>query len=130
MREKILLTVTAANECRYCARAHASSASLVGINDETIDRILSLDIEAAVSEVEQPALLFAQQYAETDGNPDPEMLAAVEAAYGPATAADVVAFTRAMHFANLLGNTVDASVNTIRRRIDRRLRYARKRCPI
>jgi AhpD family alkylhydroperoxidase len=128
-REKILLTVTAANDCRHCLRVHASMASTVGIDDETIDRILESDIEAAVAEAEQPALLFALRYAETDGSPDPQMLAAVEAAYDPATVADVVAYTRAMHFANLLGNTVDAGVFAIERRIERGLRHARKRCP-
>lgn len=129
-REKIMLAVTAANECRYCARFHTSVASSVGIDDDTIDRILDADIEAAVLESEQPALLFALHYAETDGDPDPNVLAAVEAAYDPATAADVVTFTRAIHFANLLGNTVDAGVSTIDDRIDRGRRRARKRCPI
>lgn len=129
-REKILLAVTAANECRYCARFHTSMASSVGVDDETIDRILDADIEAAVLESEQPALLFALHYAETDGDPDPRMLAAVEAAYDPATAADIVAFTRAMHFANVLGNTVDAGVCTIERRLGRGLRRARTRCPV
>ena len=128
-REQILLAVTAANDCRYCARVHTSVASLVGVDDETIDRILESDIEAAVSEAEQPALLFAMHYAETSGNPDPDMLAAVEAAYDPATAADIVAFTQAMHFANLLGNTVDAGMYAIERRIDRGLHSAGKRCP-
>lgn len=129
-REKILLAVTAANECRHCARFHTSVASSVGIDDETIDRILRSDIEGAVSEAEQPALLFALHYAETDGDPDPTVLAALEAAYEPATAADVVAFTRAMHFANLLGNTVDAGAYRIAHRLGRGLRRVRARCPV
>ncbi|MDG5776643.1 carboxymuconolactone decarboxylase family protein [Haloarculaceae archaeon H-GB2-1] len=130
LREKILLTVSAANECRYCARVHGSVASVVGIDDETIDRILDSNVEAAVSEAEQPALLFALHYAETDGDPAPNVREAMEAAYDPATAADIVAFTRAMHVANLLGNTVDAGVSAVERRIDRALRHARTRCPI
>lgn len=128
-REKILLAVTAANDCRYCARVHASVASNAGIEDETIDRILKSDIDGAVSEAEKPALLFALHYAETDGNPAPNMLAAVEAAYDPTTAADIVVFTRAMHFANLLGNTVDACVHAIENQIVLALREARTRCP-
>ena len=128
-REKILLAVSAGNDCRYCTRVHASAASIAGIDDETIDRILASDIDGAVSEAERPALLFALQYAETDGNPEPDVFAALEAAYEPATAADVVAVTRAMHFANLLGNSVDGGVYAIERRIDRGLSRARKRCP-
>ena len=81
-------------------------------------------------EDEQPALLFALHYAETDGNPAPDMLTALEAAYDPATAADIITVTRAMHFANLLGNTVDAGVHTIGNRIERGLHHARNRCPI
>lgn len=129
-REKILLAVTAANECRYCLRVHTSVAGSVGIDEETIDRILATDIEAAVSESERPALLFGLHYAETDGEPDLDVLAAVEAAYGPATAADILVFTRAMHLANLLGNTVDAGIWTLDRRLGRRLRLVRARCPL
>ena len=129
-REKILLAVTAANDCRYCARFHTATASLVGVDDETIDRILATDIETAVSDAERPALLFALHYADTDGTPSPELVTALEAAYEPKTAADIVALTRAMHLANLLGNTVDATAYHTERRIDGALTDARQRCPI
>lgn len=129
-REKLLLAVTTANDCRYCVQFHGSVAGIVGIDDETIGRIQDADIEAAVSEAEQPALLFGLQYAETDGHPTPDMLAALEAAYDPTTVADIVAFTRAMHFANLLGNTVDVGVFAIEHRLARGFGRARERCPL
>ena len=129
-REKILLTVTAANECRYCVRVHTSVASAVGIDDETIDRLLETDVEGAVLEFEKPALRFALHYAETDGDPDPALLAAVEDAYDPATVADIVAFTRAMHLANLLGNTVDAAGSLLDQRLEGGLGHARERCSL
>lgn len=106
--EKIMLAVTAVNECRYCTRFHTDMAQETGVDQATIDDILDSDIDAAVNETERPALVFAQQYAEADGDPSSEALSELRAAYGSETATDVLAFVRAIYFANLSGNTVDA----------------------
>jgi AhpD family alkylhydroperoxidase len=106
--EKIMLSTTAINECQYCTRLHTSLAHEAGIDQATIDQILESDIEAAVGDAERPALLFAQRYAEADGNPGHDARAALRAAYDPETAADIRAFIHAIYFGNLLGNTYDA----------------------
>ena len=129
-REKLLLTVTAANECRYCVRAHTSLADAAGVDDETVARLLESDVDGAVPPAERPALLFALRYAETDGAPDRELLAALEDAHEPAVVTDIVALVRAMHFLNLLGNSVDVGLYAVERRIRRGLRRARASCPV
>lgn len=106
--EKIMLAVTAVNECRYCTRYHTDMAQETGVDRATIDYILESDIDAAVNETERPALIFAQQYAEANGDPRSEALSELRAAYGSETANDVLAIVRAIYFGNLTGNTFDA----------------------
>jgi AhpD family alkylhydroperoxidase len=142
--EKIMLAVTAVNECRYCTRYHTDLARETGIDGATIDRILESDIDAAVGEAERPALVFGQRYAEADENPDPEAVAELRAAYGSAAARDIQAFVRAIYYGNLLGNSVDAVRFAVRERVrrvrrglhrgmagaGRALERVRERCPV
>ncbi|WP_276260076.1 carboxymuconolactone decarboxylase family protein [Haloglomus litoreum] len=108
LAEKLMLATTAVNECRYCARFHTHLAREAGIDDSVIDDILERDVEAAIDPGERTALLFAQHYAETDGEPSSEAVDALVDEYGAEMAADIRAYVRAIHFGNLLGNTVDA----------------------
>ncbi|KTG25189.1 hypothetical protein AUR66_16405, partial [Haloferax profundi] len=100
--EKIMLAVTAVNECQYCTRFHTDLALDVGVESEVISDILESDIGAAVGADERPALVFAQRYAETDESPGEEAITELVAEYGPQTAADILAFIRAIYFGNLL----------------------------
>jgi AhpD family alkylhydroperoxidase len=142
--EKIMLAVTAVNECQYCSRYHTSLAQETGVDRETITSILESDVESAVDDGELPALLFAQRYAETNENPGRDAVAELQRTYGEETAADIQAFIRAIYFGNLLGNTYDgvrfalarrvrATRNATRRlpsRISRGIDRLRERCPI
>ncbi|MFC4543823.1 carboxymuconolactone decarboxylase family protein [Halosolutus amylolyticus] len=142
--EKIMLAVTAVNDCQYCTRYHTDLARETGVDGETIARILENDVDAAVDDTELPALLFAQQYAETDEKPGREAVMALRDAYGRETAADVLAFVRAIYFGNLLGNTYDGVRFALARRakagrrglqdaasrIGRAVERLRERCPV
>lgn len=141
--EKIMLAVTAVNECQYCTRYHTSLARETGVSEATITGVLERDVDAAVDDVERPALVFAQRYAETEGEPGRDAVAALRDEYGPSTAADIRAFVRAIHVANLLGNTYDAvrigiaarvrAASTVpvrlSARLARRVGTLRERCP-
>lgn len=106
--EKLMLATTSVNECRYCARFHAGRARANGVDEAVVEAILERDLGAVVDETERTALSFAQRYAETDGTVGAAWVAELDAAYGPETAADIQAYVRAIQFANLLGNSVDA----------------------
>lgn len=112
--EKIMLVVTAVNGCRYCAWFHARQALASGMTDREIADMLELQFHASASERELPALLYAQQYAETDRNPDRDMLDRLTAFYGTRTAADIILYVRAIFFGNLTGNTFDAFLSRMR----------------
>ena len=142
--EKIMLAVTAVNECQYCTRFHTDLALDVGVDSEVISDILESDIGTAVGEDERPALVFAQRYAETDQDPGDEAMAELVDEYGPETTADILAFIRAIYFGNLLGNTYDAVKFASRNAVERgmkcvqrvgsevadSLKQIRDRCPI
>jgi AhpD family alkylhydroperoxidase len=106
--EKIMLVITAVNDCRYCSWFHAKQAAMSGISNDEIKKMLNLQFHAESSDYEIPALLFAQNYAETDRNPDKELLDRLINFYGEHTAADIILYIRAIYIGNLTGNTFDA----------------------
>jgi AhpD family alkylhydroperoxidase len=105
--EKIMLAVTAVNDCRYCARYHTRLARRQGIPADEIGQILSSDLGEFPPQ-EAVALAFAQHWAETAGCPDPEMERDFRAYYGPDISQDLLHWMRLINFGNLAGNTWDA----------------------
>ncbi len=106
--EKIMMVVTAVNGCVYCTWFHAKQAVTSGMSDDEIRDTFDLQFHASATEHEMPALLFAQHYAETNRNPEPEMTARLDKFYGEKTARDIMLLIRTIFFGNLLGNTFDA----------------------
>lgn len=76
--------------------------------------MLNLQFQTDASENEIPALLYAQNYAETDRNPDTEISKKLFDFYGNETAGDILLRIRLFNFANLSGNTFDAFLSRIR----------------
>jgi AhpD family alkylhydroperoxidase len=111
--ERIMLTVTAVNDCRYCSVAHARMALRSGIAPEDVELLLGGEI-GNVPPDEAPALLFAQHYAGCGGQPDPAMVQILVETYGPETANDILAHIRMITLGNLLGNTFDALLGRLR----------------
>lgn len=106
-RERLILTVTAVNQCRYCAYGHTRLARRAGVQPEEIESLLG----GAVQDVparEAPALLYARHWAERDAHPDPEARQALEQTYGPETAAAIDVVLGAIRIGNLTGNAFDA----------------------
>jgi AhpD family alkylhydroperoxidase len=116
LREKVVLAVTAVNECRLCAWGHTRWALAEGVPLEEINQILAGDDEAlrAADPAEAAAILFAQSYAERIDRIDPEALASLRRHFSRAQVAEIVASVRAITFGNLLGNTVDTALARLR----------------
>ena len=76
LREKIMLEVTAVNDCRYCKWGHTHLAIAQGVPLEEINQIFGYQNEslAARDTAEAAAILFAQHYAENLGQFDPESI--------------------------------------------------------
>lgn len=105
--ERIMLAVTQVNGCRYCSYGHAKAALSAGLTSEEIQALLAGEFSDAPPN-QVPALLFAQHYAESEGNPEPDAWRQLVEFYGPDTAQDILANIRMIMVGNLSGNTLDA----------------------
>ena len=109
--EKIMTVVTAVNGCAYCAWFHAKKAVSSGVSTEEVKNMLNLQFHTDASDFEIPGLLYAQHYAETNRNPDKEMIDKLVDFYGEKTAKHIIIIIRMIFFGNLTGNTFDAFIS-------------------
>ncbi len=110
--EKIMLTVTEVNGCRYCSYAHARLALKAGISEVELRQLLGGDFEY-VPAYELVALTFAQHYAEQRDQFEASAWQRLVEAYDDQTARDILAYIRLITFANLIGNTFDAVLSRL-----------------
>jgi len=113
-RERLLLAVTAVNQCRYCSWAHSRAALAAGVSHQETEQLLHgvVDLERPH---EVPALYYAQHWAESNGAPDLEATAKLEATYGDETSRHIGVLLRAIRFGNLFGNSVDKVLHVLSR---------------
>ncbi len=112
--EKIMTVVTAVNGCSYCAWFHAKQSLASGISENEVKKMLNLQFKADAKDFEVLALLYAQHYAETDRNPEPEMTEKLNNFYGEITANHIFLIIRMIYFGNLTGNTFDAFLSRLK----------------
>lgn len=103
--ERIMLAVTAVNECAYCSFLHTKTALEKGVDIEQIRAILDGDF-GSFSETEMPAVLFAQHFAETKGRVSVPAKDMFVSAYGRRKAKHIESFISLVCFGNLCSNTV------------------------
>ncbi|HEY6004831.1 MAG TPA: carboxymuconolactone decarboxylase family protein [Anaeromyxobacter sp.] len=112
--EKLMLTVTAVNGCRYCAWFHEREAARTRVPPEEIRSLLSGAIDRPVGGGEASGLLFAQHWARSGGRPEPEAVARLRQTYGGDVAGDILLFLRLITLGNLAGNTFGAFLERAR----------------
>jgi AhpD family alkylhydroperoxidase len=105
-RERLMLTVTTVNGCRYCSYFHTRQALKSGVSQEQISQLLSGDM-TCIPEDEFIAVIYAQHWAESDANPDPETLKRVQQTYGMEKTEAIHLMLRMIRMGNLLGNSWD-----------------------
>jgi AhpD family alkylhydroperoxidase len=105
-RERLMLSVTAVNGCRYCSYYHAQEALKAGLSGEELQKLLEGVVDSAPAE-ELPALLYAQHWAEADGQPDPAVRQKLVETYGLERAQAIETVLHMIRMGNLLGNTAD-----------------------
>jgi len=105
-RERLMLTVTAVNGCRYCSYAHARTALVEGISKEEIEA-LGKGMFTGIPVGEIPPLLYAQHWAETNGQPDLAAKKRMVEQYGTSTTNNIELLLRLISIGNLWGNTLD-----------------------
>jgi AhpD family alkylhydroperoxidase len=105
-QERLMLTVTEVNGCRYCAYAHARMALAAGVTQADVDALAGGNLDGSPPE-QVPALLYAQHWAETDGRPDPRARERVLETYGQEKTEAMELSMRMIRVGNLAGNTWD-----------------------
>jgi len=105
--ESISLAVTQVNGCKLCSYTHAKNALKAGMSEEEVEYLLAGGFDNAPKE-QLEALLFAQHYADTKGNPDPEASQKLQDIYGKEKTKDIVSRILIIMLANLHGNTMEA----------------------
>ncbi|WP_195715203.1 OsmC family protein [Ancylomarina sp. 16SWW S1-10-2] len=108
--EKIMLAVTQVNGCRYCNYVHTKNAIDAGASEDEINMMLNGELGEGGKD-ESVALLFAQHYADTDGNPDKETYENFVNHYGEHKAVDIMAMIRIIMAANIHGISLDAMLS-------------------
>jgi AhpD family alkylhydroperoxidase len=111
-RERLMLVVTEVNRCQYCSYAHAREALSKGIPQEEIEALGKGMFEGSPSE-EVPALLYAQHWAEANGEPETPVRDQVVSRYGEQVVEMMETAFRMIRAANLLGNTFDYLLHRI-----------------
>jgi AhpD family alkylhydroperoxidase len=105
-RERLMLTVTSVNNCRFCSYVHSKQALLSGLSKEETEMLLKGVIENC-PEKEVPALFYAQHWADTDAKPDPKARHKLVKTYGKDTVEVIELVLRVIRMGNLVGNTWD-----------------------
>lgn len=100
--ERLMLAVTEVNGCPACAYEHAKMALRAGMDSDEIRQMLSGEYDGAPDN-ELPAIMFAQHYADSRGNPDRAAWAAIEKQYGSDLASGILGVVRVMMWGNVIG---------------------------
>jgi AhpD family alkylhydroperoxidase len=111
-RERIMLAVTAVNDCRYCTFVHSLVALKEGFTRQEIASMLQGALEKAPQD-EHQALLYAQHWADTRGHPEPEARQKLVETYGESRAKAIEVAIRAIMFGNYFGNSLDATLYAV-----------------
>jgi AhpD family alkylhydroperoxidase len=105
-RERLMMAVTEVNGCRYCNYYHSRLALEAGISAEELAEIGAMSFASSPLE-EQPALLYAQHWAEHNAQPDPDALQRIQYIYGKETTDLIHLSMRMIRVGNLTGNLLD-----------------------
>lgn len=105
--ESISLAVTQVNGCKLCSYTHAKNALKAGMSEEEVEFLLAGGFDNAPKE-QLEALLFAQHYAETEGNPDPITKQKLLDTYSEEKTNDIMSHILIIMLSNLHGNTIEA----------------------
>jgi AhpD family alkylhydroperoxidase len=113
--ERLMLAVTEVNGCAACSYAHARMALAQGMGSDEIHSFLSGD-GTFVKPQEAKAILFAQHFADTGGNPDDEAYAVLEQSYGKKEALIMLSAVRMIQLGNIYGIPFSSFIARLRGR--------------
>lgn len=114
LREKVMLGVTAVNDCRYCSYVHTGLALENGVDLDALQDVLDHGTFGNVDDREAVAILYAKHFADTVRQPSAAAQAALSRAFTEDEQKEIMAYIHAIYFANLAGNSADAWLTRLR----------------
>jgi AhpD family alkylhydroperoxidase len=105
-RERLMMAVTSVNNCRFCSYYHAKLALQEGISPEDAAKLLEGSVDHCPP-TEAPALLYAQNWADSNGNPDSATIQTMTEIYGKQTLCDIDLILHMIRMGNYMGNFAD-----------------------
>ena len=111
--ERIMLAVTEVNGCEVCSYAHTKIALEHGMSNEEIQLLLSGNT-GMIPDDEATAILFAQHYADTRGNPTSDAWQRVVEVYGISKAMGILGAVRTIMIGNVSGIAFSAFLSRLR----------------
>ncbi|MDP3066596.1 MAG: carboxymuconolactone decarboxylase family protein [Methanobacteriaceae archaeon] len=117
--ERIMLAVTEVNDCAICSYAHTKKALESGMTSGEIQNMLS-GITDNTPAYEVAAVMFAQHYADTRGNPTMESWQRIVEIYGMSQAKGILGSIRTIMIGNTYGIVFTSFFNRFRSKPDHR----------
>lgn len=105
-RERLFLAVISVNSCRYCTYVHTRSAMHAGLSQDDVNRLLDGVIDNVPID-EAMALLYAQHWADNNGQPDAQARTDLIEAYGAKQTKAIEMALLLIRIGSLCGNTFD-----------------------
>lgn len=115
--ERIMLAVTEVNGCPLCSYAHTKMALESGMSLEETRNMLAGTKDDIPSD-ELAAILFAQHYAETRGNPSEGSWRRIVDIYGLTKASGILGSIRTIMLGNAIGIPFGSLINRVRGKSD------------
>lgn len=112
-QERLMLAVTQVNGCEMCSYYHSKVALKSGMTEEEIHKMLAGESDTIPSE-ESVAVLFAQHYAESAGQPDPQTWQRLIQYYGMEKAQVILAYIRIIMMGNIYGIAAGALLSRLK----------------
>lgn len=114
LREKVMLAVTAVNDCRYCSWVHTGLALENGVDLDALQQVLDAGSFGEIDQREAAAILYGKHFADTLRAPSAEAERALARHWSEEERREILAYIHAIYFANLSGNSADAWLARLR----------------
>ena len=112
-RERLMVTVTEVNGCRYCRYYHASEALKAGVSHTELEEFMAGAIPENTPPEEYQALAYAQHWAENDTQAKPEFTEKLRETYGKDKVDAIHLILRMIRVGNLMGNMWDYILHVV-----------------
>jgi len=109
-----MLAVTEVNGCEVCSYYHTRIALEKGLSEEEIQMLISGSAESIPPD-EATAILFAQHYADTKGQPTKKAWGNLIETYGQMKADQILSSIQIMMMGNVMGIPLSAFMNRLKK---------------